>query len=247
MSKKEKIISSLELLKESWLIYQKNLWKFIEVILYGLVGMIPFFIVTMLIVAYSASGLSAKVSFSVNMFLGLLVFLAFIASIYLAVVYSIRAKVASILLLKNNFTSAKENFKEAKPYFVRFLGVSLLLVVLVIAWGLVFVIPALIFAIYYGFAQYVLVVEEKRPFSSVERSYDLVKGYFWPVFGRFMLIMAIGIAIYILISWPLKYLAETSAWFMSYDVFMNLVWVIISPYFIIYPYKIYESLKKTNK
>lgn len=247
MSKKEKIIGSLELLKESWLIYKKNLWKFIEVILYGLVGMIPFFIVIMLMTAYIASGLATKVSFGVNVFLGLLVFLAFVASIYLAVVYSIRAKVASILLLKNDFTSAKENFKEAKPYFVRFLGVSLLLVVLVIAWGFVFIIPALIFAIYYGFAQYILVVEEKRPFSSVERSYDLVKGYFWPVFGRFMLAMAIGIAIYLLISWPLRYLGETSAWFLPYDVFMNLIWVILSPYFIIYPYQIYKSLKKINK
>ena len=247
MSKKEKIIGSLELLKESWLVYKKNLWKFIEVILYGLVGLIPFFVVIMLIVAYGQSGLSTRVSLGVNILLGLLAFLAFVASICLAVVYSIRAKVASILLLKNDFTSAKENFKEAKPYFVRFLGVSLLLMVLVIAWGFVFIIPALIFGIYYGFAQYVLVVEGKRPFSSVERSYDLVKGYFWAVFGRFMLVIAIGIAVYLLISWPLKYLAETSAWFFSYNVFMNLIWVLLSPYFIIYPYQLYISLKKTNK
>jgi hypothetical protein len=150
-------------------------------------------------------------------------------------------------LIKNDFTSAKENFKEAKPYFIRFLGVSLLLVVLVIAWGFVFIIPAFIFAIYYGFAQYVLVAEDKRPFTSVERSYDLVRGYFWPVLGRLALISVIAIFIYWIMMLPMTNL-ESNEWAASfYSIFVNLVWAVISPYFLIYSYNIYKSLKKTNK
>jgi len=168
-------------------------------------------------------------------------------SVYLAVVYSIRSKVASILLLKNNFTSAKENFDEAKPYFVPFLGVSLLLVVLVIAWGFVLFVPAIIFAIYYGFAQYTLVIDGKRPFSAIEHSYDLVKGYWWPVFGRFCLISLIGIIIYAIISAPLNYMQEGETPALLYSLFVNIIWAILSPYFLIYSYKVYESLKKTNK
>ena len=247
MSKKEKIIKSFDLIKETWQVYQKNLLKFIEVFVYGLVGLIPLLTVLLLFFVYNITGLADSASFSTNLILGILAFAGLVYGIYLALVYSIRTKVASILLIKNDFTSAKENFKEAKPYFIRFLGVSLLLVVLVIAWGFVFIIPALIFAIYYGFAQYVLVIEDKRPFTSVERSYDLVRGYFWPVLGRLALISVIAIFIYWIMMLPMTHL-ESNEWLsFGYSMFMNLIWAVISPYFVIYSYNIYKSLKKTNK
>lgn len=246
MSQKEKIIKSKDLIKESWKVYTKNLLKFIEVLLYGLVGVLPLFGVMILVLVYTKF-IGDRVSLAVNILLGITVFAAFVASIYIALVYSIRSKVASILLLKNNFTSAKENFKEAKPYFVKFLGVSVLLVVLVIAWGFALVVPALIFAVYYGFAQYVLVAEGKRPFSAIERSYDLVRGYWWPVFGRLALVGFFGLIIYLIISMPLKNMIEGEPVYLGYTIFINIIWAIISPYFLIYNYKIYQSLKETNK
>ena len=246
MSKKEKIIKSVDLIKESWQVYQKNLLKFIEDFIYGLIGILPMFGLLIVSAVYAVY-LSDKAPVSVNVILGIIAVLGFIASIYIAIVYSIRSKVASILLLKNDFTSPKDNFKEAKPYFVKFLGVSLLLVVLVIAWGFVLLVPALIFAIYYGFAQYVLVIEGKRPFSAIERSYDLVRGYFWPVFGRLALISALGMAVYIILAQPMSNFQEGSAAAVSYSIFMNLIWAVLSPYFIVYTYNLYKSLKETNK
>lgn len=246
MSKKEKIIKSKNLIKESWQVYSKNLLKFIEVFVYGLIGMLPFFGVLILSLVY-AGFLGNKMPFLVNAIVLVIAIVAFVATLYMAIVYSVRAKVASILLLKNNFTSAKENFNEAKPYFVKFLGVSLLMTVLVIAWGFVLIVPALIFAIYYGFAQYVLVVEGKRPFSAIERSYDLVRGYFWPVFGRMALIGLIGLIIYWIISLPLNGMIEGEPAYMGYNFLVNVIWAIISPYFLVYVYKVYQSLKETNK
>ncbi len=246
MSKKEKIIKSKDLIKESWQVYSKNLLKFIEVLVYGIIGIFPFIIVSILSFIYF-SLFGDKVPDFVNVISIIITIIALVISFYIAIVYSIRSKVASILLLKNNFTSAKENFNEAKPYFVKFLGVSVLLVVLVIAWGFALIIPALIFAIYYGFAQYVLVVEGKRPFSAIERSYDLVSGYFWPVFGRLALAGFIGLVIYWFISLPLDNMVEGELAYMGYSFFVNIVWAIISPYFLVYVYKVYQSLKETNK
>lgn len=246
MSKKEKIIKSKDLIKESWQVYSKNLLKFLEVLVYGIIGIFPFIIVSILSFIYF-NLFGDKVPDFVNVISIIITIIALVISFYIAIVYSIRSKVASILLLKNNFTSAKENFNEAKPYFVKFLGVSVLLVVLVIAWGFALIIPALIFAIYYGFAQYVLVVEDKRPFSAIERSYDLVRGYFWPVFGRLALIGFIGLVIYWFISLPLDNMVEGEPAYMGYSFFVNIVWAIISPYFLVYVYKVYQSLKEINK
>lgn len=247
MNKKEKIIKSKDLIKESWADYRKHVLKFIEVFVYGLVGMIPLFAILLLVLLYGATGLAQSAAWYTNLILGIIAFVSFIASIYFAIIYSIRIKVASILLLKNNFSSAKENFKEAKPYITKFLGVSLLIVVLVVAWGFAAIIPALIFAVYYGFAQYVLVDEDKRPFSAVERSYDLVRGYWWPVFGRLVLISVIGMFVYMVIAKPLSWLEENDMAMFSYNIFINLIWAVISPYFLIYSFKLYQSLKKTNK
>lgn len=247
MNKKEKIIKSFDLIKESWQVYFKNLLKFLEVLLYGLIGVVPMCILVSLIIAYVTSGIADSASVVVNTIFGIVAFFAFIASAYLAIVYSVRAKVASILLLKNNFTSAKSNFKEAEPYFVSFLGVSLLLVVLVIAWGFVFIIPAFVFAVYYGLAQYVLVIENKRPFSAIERSYDLVRGYFWPVFGRFFLMVVIAFGAYWILSLPMSGMEEGETNYLIYNFILNIVWAILSPYFLVYTYKVYQSLKETNK
>lgn len=247
MNKKEKIIKSWDLVKESWQVYFKNVLKFVEVLLYGLIGVIPMCVLAIVAIIYVTSGLVDLVPVQVNITLVVLAFVAFIASAYLAIVYSIRSKVASILLLKNNFTSPKKNFEEAKPFFVKFLGVSLLLVVLVIAWGFVFIIPAFIFLTYYGLAQYVLVAEDKRPFSAVERSYDLVRGYFWPVFGRFFLMAVIAFTAYWILSLPLSGMTEGETSFIVYNFVLNIIWAILSPYFLVYTYKVYQSLKEINK
>jgi hypothetical protein len=246
MSQKEKIVKSKDLIKESWQMYTKNLSKFIQVLIYGLVGIVPMLGVMLVVIVY-ANLLGDKAPEAVNIILGILAFAAFVYSFYIAIVYSIRSKVASILLIKKNFTSAKENFKEAKPYFVKFLGVSMLLFVLVIAWGFALIIPAIIFAVYYGFAQYVLLVEGKRPFSAIERSYDLVRGYWWPVFGRFVLIFAVALFINWILSMPMSGMEEDSAGYLAYSLLLNLIWAVLSPYFLIYSYKIYQSLKETNK
>ena len=247
MENKEKIIKSLALLKETWQTYIKNLLKFLEVFLYGILGMVPMFVLISLFFVYGLSGWAQKVSTGINLILLLVGIILFIFSLYLAIVYSVRMKVASILLLKNNFTSAKSNLQEAKPYFVKFLGVSLLTVVLIIAWGFLLIIPAIIFGIYYGFATYILVAEDSRPFTAVERSYDLVRGYFWPVFGRLALVSVIGIIIYSIISKPTAQMEIGSAPYLAYSVFTNIIWAVLSPYFMIYFYKIYQSLKNVKK
>jgi len=247
MENKEKIIKSFDLIYETWQVYAKNFVKFIQLIAYGLIGIIPMFVLIALFYAYGVSGLAQKASVLTNIIFGAIAFFSFFASLYFAILYSIRSSVASLLLIKNNFTSAKENFKEAKPYFVKFLGVSLLTVVLVLAWGILFIIPAIIFGVYYCFASYILVLEDARPFTSIERSYDLVRGYFWPVFGRLLLVYLIGFIVYRIISLPMDWMDDTSAAGISYSVFFNLIWVAISPYFMVYAYNLYKSLKKINK
>jgi hypothetical protein len=214
---------------------------------YGLIGLIPIAAVSLVATLVIFTGVWSRIPVMAQISLGFIFGLLIIFSILFAIYYGLRVKVATLLLIKNNYSDTCENFKDSKKYVWGMLGVSLLMFVVVLAWGFVFLIPALIFGVYYMFAAYVLVIENKRSFSAMERSYDLVHGFWWPVFGRVMLLGLIGMIFFMILSWPLNFMAENSWPFMSYNIFVNVIWMAISPYFVVYCYNIYKSLNEQNK
>lgn len=239
--KENKLERSCELLKSTWTDYKKYAFKFIELLVYGLVGSLPFLILVFVFLKVLIQNNGTLPSFGV---LGILAVL-FIGAFILMFIWNFRAQIGGIILLKEDYQpSPKESFKKADKYLVPFLGVSALLLLLIFAWGLLFLLPALIFGIYYGFSQYIQVAEDKRPFGAVERSYDLVRGYWWPVFGRFMLLILIGFLAYGVLSIPFFWITDGGWFFEAYNLLINLIWVLISPFFTIYPYKVYRNLVK---
>jgi hypothetical protein len=247
MENSKKIMNCQSLLTKSWQEYVANFSKFIMIYVYGLIGLIPIAIVSFLVTLVIFTGVWSKVPFIAQMSLGFIFGLLIVFSIIFAIYYGIRVKAATLLLIKNNYSDTRDNFKDSKKYVWGMLGVSLLMFVVVLAWGFVFLIPAIIFGVYYMFASYILVVENKRSFSSMERSYDLVHGFWWPVFGRMMLLALIGLIFFMILSWPLNFMEENSGPFMLYNIVTNVIWMAISPYFVIYYYNIYKSLKEQNK
>jgi hypothetical protein len=247
MENKEKLIKSFDLIVRSWQDYSKNFKKFVMVYLYSLLGFVPLLALIAVVAILGRFNVWEFLPVFAQISLGFLFFLCFVVFLLLAVYYGTRAKIATFLLVKNNYSPALENFKESQKYFWGFLGLSLLYLVVVCAWGFVFLIPALIFGIYYSFATYILVAEEKRAFSSMERSYDLVRGYWWPVFGRMLLLMLAAFIVFLVISLPLNFMNEGSWIFVAYNVLVNLIWLVVSPYFIVYYCGLYKNLKTVNK
>lgn len=247
MENKEKLIKSFDLIKKSWQDYSKNIDKFIMVYLYSLLGFVPLLTLIIVVALLGRFNFWSILPMIAQISLGFILGLCFLAFLLLAIYYGVRSKVATLLLIKNSYTPARDNFKESQKYFWGFLGLSFLYMIVVFAWGFVFLIPALIFGIYYSFASYILVAEEKRAFSSMEKSYDLVRGYWWPVFGRMLLMFLIVLIIFLVVSMPLNFMSETSAIFFIYNILMNIFWLVVSPYFVVYYCVLYRDLKKVNK
>lgn len=227
------------LLKSTWSDYKKQAFKFIELLVYGLIGSLPFMLLLFIFIRVLMVGGETWPGFGV---LGIFI-VFFLGSLVLMIVWNLRAQIGGILLLKENYQlSPRESFKRADKYMGPFIGVTALLSVLIFAWGLLFLLPALIFGIYYGFSQYVQVAEDERPFRSVERSYDLVRGHWWSVFGRFLLLILVGFLAYGALSIPFFWISEGGWLFEAYNLLINLIWIILSPFFTIYPYKVYRNL-----
>ncbi len=183
---------SYELFTQAWAILKK-LWQ--EVILIGIIPLIPVGIMLLLALAYIAISLTPISEAALGMVAIVFAILGVVNLLVLAFV-SIVCKYAPLFMIKerNEEVFAGQIFQEAVPYFWRYLGLAIL-VGLVCAAGLVlFFIPGIIWGIWFAFSLIVLIAEGKGGIEAMKRSKELVKGYWWSVFSR---LVAFGVVAFI--------------------------------------------------
>lgn len=233
-SPKSKMTPSLQTLVRSWHLYVRGFISFIGMYLWGLFGLLPLLVLVLL--ALLVFMVMSWHFIALYALFGLLGLAAFAWAIY----YGTRAKIGIMLLLKNDFKSVKADFKESKKYFWRFLWASLLVALITVVLSLFFIIPGIVVAVFYAFALFAVVFANKRTFSSLENSYDLVKKYWWPVFGRFLLLGLIALALVSILNIPMTYLNDAGK--QIYSTIFNLIWALLTPYFLVYTYFMYRDL-----
>lgn len=134
------------------------------------------------------------------------------------------------LVFNQKIVAVKEIFRLSWARLWPYALASFLFSLAVALGFLLLIIPGVILAVWYSFTVFVIVVEEVKVKEAFGRSKALVKGYFWPVIGRglaffmFYLILEVALA-FIPIAGPV-------------------VLMIISPYFVLVPYLLYEELKR---
>lgn len=234
---KVKLTPVFDMIEESCSTYAKNFRKFIGVYLQGLVGFVPFAVVG-IVFAILAGLTSALDNIALR---SILVVLMFVTGIW-AVYYGIRIRAAMIILIKNNYSSAKESFDQSKKYFWSYVWISILSTVIIGLWSILLIIPGIIFAIYYLIYNYTFFFEDLKGMNALKRSKELVSGYWWAVFGRVLFIGVLAGVLNILLALPLSSMPEKSASYVTYNAFINIIWALISPVIIIFIYDIYRDL-----
>ena len=113
--------------------------------------------------------------------------LSFLGSIA-TVVVSLWTAVALLFAIRDaeQGITAKEALKKGWKRIPAYWWISILLVAISIGGFLLFIIPGIIFWIWFSFAIYVLVDEDKRGMNALFRSKQLVAGYWWKIFGRYI-------------------------------------------------------------
>ncbi|NOY13037.1 MAG: hypothetical protein GXP51_04950 [Deltaproteobacteria bacterium] len=77
----------------------------------------------------------------------------------------------------------------------KFAGLLLLLGLIVTGGSLLLIIPGVIFIVWFSFCQFILAEEGISGRAALEKSRQLVEGYWWQIFGRFLLLLLIILAI----------------------------------------------------
>lgn len=249
-TEKIKIIKVGELLKETFSDYGQSWQKFAYLLVIPLVLSFVMNLVSYLFVAFG-QGLNLWVT----LILGLLAVIFFIAFF----VFYIFVYIAQFLLIKDlsvevDFSNLKEWLKRAKPYFWRIVAISIVYALVAVFGMILFLIPGIFFMVAYAFTVYAGIVEDLNFENSFGYSRKLVKGYWWAVFGRFvvgLLLLYLFVGLISLLFMPLNYLfslflsasAATGLSSLLYNLVSIFIGLLLGPLSIIYSYKIYTSLK----
>lgn len=89
----------------------------------------------------------------------------------------------SLFKKQNKVMTVKETLSGGRKYFWKVFGFSVVTAILLIFLTLAFIIPGIIFMIFWIFAAYILVNENTGIIESLKKSYYLVKGRWWRTFG----------------------------------------------------------------
>lgn len=119
----------------------------------------------------------------------------------------------------------KSIVREARAHFLPFVGTSILQTVLLSLLCIALIVPGIIFGVYWMFAQAAVVFTGKRGMQALRYSKALVKGRWWSVLGRFVIL---GIAYVILEGMYSALMPDVWLQQAPVVVIVNMIWSILA-------------------
>lgn len=164
--------------------------------------------------------------------------IAFAAAVFVGVI----ATAALVLAIKEpgQYQSPVDALKAARTFFFPMIWAGFLSGIVIIGGFLLFIIPGIIFMIWYGFVYYTLILEKKRGWEALKASKAYVVGNWWPVFGRVMALIAVILALTLIIEFFLSMLMLGKPISSAVSA---LIASLYSPFVLTYMYLVYEDLK----
>jgi len=173
--------SATEILKEAWEIYKSNLGKFIYLAIIPFIILLPSVFLGRTYPGFFGTNFIQSPSITIPFGLGFAV-LGIVAQMLflLALVFIVSQRQLEI--------SPKEALKYAWDKLASYIWISALVSIFVGIGLILFIVPGLVMAIWYSLAIYILVAEDKRGRAALSRSKELVKGHWWGVLWRLIII-----------------------------------------------------------
>jgi hypothetical protein len=234
------MLASFELLKNSWNLYRTHFWYLVGYSAWILLPGAGFFLLRFAPV-HGLADISVMLLLVLQTFLWLWIFIAITRSV--------------VNLTQGKTPEASSLSKESLIRIPKLLSTIILQILVVLGGLFLFVIPGILFVIWYGFAQVISVMEDKRPLEALAMSRSLVQGRFFSVAWRavcgplfiavvYSVLLALVIGLVGSIS-DVKFVEifseDSPAWVVLME---NLGDIFVMPLFILYTVLLYQNLKE---
>lgn len=203
-------------------------------LLIGIGSAIPFFVISFVLGGLSFVGATSSGDYNPTFFL-ILAPIAVIVTIALIILGSwlnAAGVVAASQVIKNETIGVRETLKLAWKRTRKFFLVNLLNGIIIFLGLTLFVIPGIVFAVWFSFSVF-FVIEGSEVVESLKQSKNLIKNHFWRVVLRYSLFSVLFFTIYTLLSFV--------------PVVGSIVLVLFGPFSILLSYLLFEDLKKLRK
>jgi len=214
-----------DLLKRTFSVYKARLGTFLGIMVFPLICSVFFLIL--------------PANLKKNLLLGISLFIIF----WLAVmITSLWSSVSLLYAIKEREEKIGivESFRKGWHKIISFVWISILAGFITLGGFLLFIIPGIIFAIWFAFPIYVLVSEDLRGMNALFRSKQLVSGKWGSVALRLFTIGVIALVIYSVIFFPLSFFVGKKA----ADIGDSIISLFLTPFSVTFTFLIYEDLKK---
>lgn len=213
-----RLLSIGDLLKNSFEIYKKNFHTFISLMALHVVALLVFLPAALLFII-------PRSHFYKLVLFALLLIIFAIAM----VIIGLWVQVSLLFAIKNRNSKVnlQKSLRQGWEHITSYVWVTLLVGLVVFAGILFFIIPGIIFSIWFSLSKYVFVAEGKEGAKALTKSRELVMGNWWGIFGRILVVTLLaGLISYIPLFGPM----------------INLFFMV--PFVQIYLYLLYEDLRK---
>ena len=139
--------------------------------------------------------------------------------------------------INSEFQSTKALWKLGLQYWLPFNILNFLIGVMIVSGFIVFIIPGVILAIRYLFAQFELLLNNARPLAAMKTSWENTGQYFWVLLNGYAIIT---VALYLPLYSLLSALDQTSTLYMIINAIANIVYSVLSVFYTIFSFRIYE-------
>lgn len=241
--KKPKLRPVFENLETAIKTWWKHLIKFVRIYLWGMLFSLAPIMIFLIILSLGFLTRFAQT-------LPFMIIAGFIGiwAVIFALYFAIRTYLTMFILVKEDYAGKElEMYKESEKYFWSYIAIIALTTILMMLWFLALIIPAIIYSVFYCFTVYVFMFEGKRDISAVKRSQELVAGYWWAVFGRFLFLGLILWIFIMILSIPLHFVSETSIFAILWNFLIQIISYLIGPISLLFTYQIYQDLVKIKK
>lgn len=235
--KKNTILGPIELAKSAYEMFKLRFWTMAGIFLIALgisiLGLIIFAILG--VAGFFLTG--AKFEGPTIAALGLLAILG----IVLCIIFSTLVQGAFLVALRDwKDTGAKKALNEAKKYVVPLFLTGLMQGLLIFGGYFLLFVPAFIFAIWFSFVSYIVIVEGKSGLAALHTSREYVRGRFWGIFWRMIAIYIPEMVVMFVLSGIFNESENNGLYF-----FFQIVRGVLAPFYMMYMFRLYENVRDT--
>ena len=237
------LITSIDIIKKGWQIYSKNFRLFLKpIIILAAISIV--YILFQIVTAY------------INIQSSFLAIITFILAIILVFIYLwmliVIIKLADALY-KNQTIDLVQLYPQSMKKVPSFFWVGIVMGLVVLLGLILLIIPGFIFMVWYSFAPFINILEEKnnKGLVALKASKNLVLGRWWPTFWRLLIPELIVYLIMIIVITGLIYLiagGNITIESINQSIFANAIIsftsLLVTPLLVSFPIILYNNLKK---